>query len=485
MAFKSGNSEWNDQANQPVCTSTMSSLMRDQAVARQVKERHEQVSLPSVSLPSVSLPLELPRNSRFKVEKRQSTRRDNTREMYLAQVNSVNEGSSSVLLGPNTAVVLTAGQRANVAPVMAARPASQRLAQAGAVEQGYYQRDLFNNDANGAVVTQLKTAAKNAAGMLEGQLAYAPVREKHGTHRSDDAYRNRNSRVVVLRSISHILNSKKDKPQSGEESKQSQFAFTNPESTDHQGKGKKKPLNVILNKPCDQNTPVNEVSLDNPQALDGQSLEDAFSGFGSRESLKHLLNNTRALWRGNALKSEAPSHASGYAALDAILPTQGWPARSIVEILTPAWGIGELKLLLPKIREVTQQKRWVIWISPPYQPYAPALLQAGVDLNYVIVVDAKTSCKDAIWSMEKALQTPACAMVLAWTNWMPNGLVRRLQLAAEKGGGMAFLFRERETKNSPAALRLQLQPHPEGVTVQVLKAKGSYHYKNAVIPLAG
>jgi hypothetical protein len=218
---------------------------------------------------------------------------------------------------------------------------------------------------------------------------------------------------------------------------------------------------------------------------DHDNARDDSSRFGDASRLKAILDSSSHLWRGGSVTSRAPGQTTGYPKLDSILPTKGWPDKSLIEVLSPSWGIGELQLLLPKMRELTQQQQWVIWISPPYQPYAPALLNAGVDLNYVIVINPETSCKDAIWSMEKALQTQACAMVLAWMNWLPNGVVRRLQLAAEKGGGMAFLFREREVKNSPAALRLQLQANRTGVTVQVLKARGSYQLNSVDLPLSG
>jgi len=198
------------------------------------------------------------------------------------------------------------------------------------------------------------------------------------------------------------------------------------------------------------------------------------------EKLQTLLDNNPNLWQGSAM-----SHGSndgigtGYSDLDAILPNHGWPKKSVLEILSPQWGIGELKIILPLMRKMTQQKRWVIWISPPHIPYAPALVKAGVDINYVIVINADTSCSDAIWSIEKALQTHSCALVLAWMNWLPNGVVRRLQLAAEKGDGLAILFRERETKNSPAALRLKLHPNAQGLQVKVLKARGTHRYQSA------
>ena len=198
------------------------------------------------------------------------------------------------------------------------------------------------------------------------------------------------------------------------------------------------------------------------------------------DKLQTLLDNNPALWQGSAVTSgQTRGIGTGYSELDDILPSRGWPKKSLLEIVTPQWGIGELKILLPLMRAITEQKRWIIWISPPYVPYAPALAKAGVDINYVIVIHPDTACNDAIWSIEKALQTHSCALVLAWMNWLPNGVVRRLQLAAEKGDSLAILFRERETKNSPAALRLKLHPNAQGLQVKVLKARGTYRYQSA------
>lgn len=221
------------------------------------------------------------------------------------------------------------------------------------------------------------------------------------------------------------------------------------------------------------------------QSSDNKDNKNSKNVFADASRLKALLDSSPQVWRGGSVQSRTTGQTTGYPKLDSILPTQGWPDKSLIEVLSPNWGIGELQLLLPKMRELTQQQKWVIWISPPYQPYAPALLSAGVDINYVIVINPETSCKDAFWSMEKALQTQACAMVLAWMNWLPNGVIRRLQLASEKGGGMAFLFREREAKNSPAALRLQLQATRTGVRVKVLKARGSSRQHSVDLCLSG
>lgn len=202
------------------------------------------------------------------------------------------------------------------------------------------------------------------------------------------------------------------------------------------------------------------------------------------KELQDLLENNPAIWRASDRGTTIPRGVTtGYPELDAILPGRGWPKNALVEMIAPRWGVGEMQLLLPLMKSATQDGRWVLLISPPFVPYAPALASAGVDINRVVVVRADSSCKDALWSIEKALQNSACAMVLAWSNWMPNGMVRRLQLAAEAGKTLGILFRQFEMKNSPVSIRLEISPSFEGVRVKTLKARGTHHYHTAHLNL--
>ena len=200
--------------------------------------------------------------------------------------------------------------------------------------------------------------------------------------------------------------------------------------------------------------------------------------------LRTLLENNPRIWRAkDAGRYMMTGTATGYPELDAILAGSGWPANTIVEMVTPQWGMGELQLLLPLLRNITQQKRWMLWISPPYIPYAAALEHAGLNMDYVIVVQPDNMYPDALWSIEKALQSQACALVLAWLPGVPNGVIRRLQLAAETGQSLGVLFRQRNVEHSPATLRLQLQPSTAGVHVKVLKARGGYHYRSVHVKI--
>lgn len=171
--------------------------------------------------------------------------------------------------------------------------------------------------------------------------------------------------------------------------------------------------------------------------------------------------------------------STGYSDLDAILPEGGWPFNDLVEMISTQWGTRELQLVLPLMKSVIDQGKWVLWIAPPYIPCAPSLVSAGVDISRVIAVHTQSSCREALSSIDQALKNEGCGMVIAWLDWLPNSVVRRIQHAARMGKKLGVLFRQYENKLSPAVLRLQLKPKNNGLSVirlkAVLKAQGDCH----------
>jgi cell division inhibitor SulA/protein ImuA len=191
---------------------------------------------------------------------------------------------------------------------------------------------------------------------------------------------------------------------------------------------------------------------------------------GVAELLRHP-----ALWRGG--DAGAPRTVStGFRALDARLPGGGWPLATLIELLVPAAGVGEIRLLLPALRSLTAagtEPRWVAWLAPPHLPYAPALADAGLDPARMLVVRPRAGL-DRLWAMEQALRSGACAAVLGWAGGASDPMLRRLKLAAEEGGTPAFLIRGPRHRGdaSPAALRLALAATDYGLDVEILKSRG-------------
>src|SRR5215217_4265118 len=118
-------------------------------------------------------------------------------------------------------------------------------------------------------------------------------------------------------------------------------------------------------------------------------------------ALVSLLSHP-AIWRGDDVAPEPYAIPSGYAALDAVLPGRGWPQGALTELLLEHEGIGEIQLMLPALVRLQAQRRDVVWIAPPYKPYAPALAAAGIDLSRFYVVACKTP-QDALWAFGQSL----------------------------------------------------------------------------------
>ena len=176
--------------------------------------------------------------------------------------------------------------------------------------------------------------------------------------------------------------------------------------------------------------------------------------------LNKLLEKTD-LWRASSMDADYRQYSStGFSLLDKELPGKGWPTDGLTEFLHDKTGIGELRLLAPTLARMTQdQNRSVLFVSPPYIPYPPALAQAGIDLTRLIVSQPK-SHKDYLWVLEKALASQSCSAVIAWPNQIHEKQIRRLQLASKDGNSWGILFRPEMSskKTSPAELRLRLRP---------------------------
>lgn len=199
-------------------------------------------------------------------------------------------------------------------------------------------------------------------------------------------------------------------------------------------------------------------------------LADNHAQTARKDSLSALLQHPDIWRRGHA---HLPVRSSGHAELDAILPGGGWPCGALTEILVEHDGLGEMSLLLPTLVALSQEQKRVAMVAPPYLPYPPALGAAGMDLRQLAHIEAGHN--DSHWSAEQCLRSGCCAAVL---HWMPNAdyrQLRRLQLAAETGAALGFVFRPASARDqaSPASLRLLISQDETGSCITLLKCKGS------------
>lgn len=212
-------------------------------------------------------------------------------------------------------------------------------------------------------------------------------------------------------------------------------------------------------------------------------------------SLDDLFGN-EVLWRASDLavaeaNKEAQAIPTGYPVLNSELYGGGWPAGGLVEVLSGSYGIGELRLFVPALNHLSQQhRRWIMFVNPPYIPYAPALDAVHVDSRQLLLVYPKTY-KDILWTIEEALTAGHCVAVLAWLHQdeIKTMHLQRLQHRAKAHSVLTLLFRPQSQKNhaSAAELRLCLEPtpsrHSNELMVSILKRRGGWPLSHLIVPL--
>ena len=157
--------------------------------------------------------------------------------------------------------------------------------------------------------------------------------------------------------------------------------------------------------------------------------------------------------------------------------TYSWVARHMIEqgvnsrsAMASMFGLAAA-LLLPTLARLTGNGQTVAVVAPPYCPYAPGWCLHGTDLARIEFI--QTDDRQALWAMEQCLRSGSCAAVLGWPRTGDSRHLRRLQVAADTGRALAFVFRsQRHADNpSPAALRLDLQARPRPA-LRIRKCRG-------------
>ena len=208
-------------------------------------------------------------------------------------------------------------------------------------------------------------------------------------------------------------------------------------------------------------------------------------------ALKKKIPQHPDIWFAKDINTLAPSGIStGYDNLDSALPNKGWPKNGLVEIEYQATGNGELRLVVPALRELSQSRnQWITWINPPLIPYAPGLQSLGVDTGKILLIHTKQN-QDTLWSLEKSCKSKNCSAVLAWIN-RPFSFkeTQRLQLAAKVGGNVVYLFypgSNHTERSSASELRLLLKTtaQPGTINVDVSKKRRGWPVRDIAIDVS-
>lgn len=89
-------------------------------------------------------------------------------------------------------------------------------------------------------------------------------------------------------------------------------------------------------------------------------------------SIDTLLQRPDIWLIGQLPSSTRTAISSGFNALDQALPDHGWEQGALTEILSNEQGIGELSLLIPALRQVSQSGKGILLVAPPFIPFPQA-----------------------------------------------------------------------------------------------------------------
>lgn len=202
-----------------------------------------------------------------------------------------------------------------------------------------------------------------------------------------------------------------------------------------------------------------------------------------KSELQELLRTRRDLWQGNQHPPQLDTLASGFHELDQLLGG-GWPIGTLTELIHQHDGSGELSLLLPTLAACTLHNgQRAAFVTPPHSPYAPALLNAKIQLERLTIVQA---AEQTLWASEQLLRSGLFDIVVLWAAKTSNREQRRLQLAAETGHAVAICYRPSSTasEHSAAGLRVCLQAQANTLHLDVIKSRGSRKIRPVILTQA-
>jgi protein ImuA len=171
---------------------------------------------------------------------------------------------------------------------------------------------------------------------------------------------------------------------------------------------------------------------------------------------------------------ESTSHAfrTGLAALDALSPGGAFARGAVHELLHAPGHAAPMfpAAWLAKCAAATAGQNAVVWSDPNHELYPPALAALGIPLERLFLLHPANEA-DQIWALAECLRCRGVSAVVAALpprQRITRVEARRLQLAAEQGGGVALLMRStaRSSGEHAAVTRWLVRSEPGERNVQ-------------------
>lgn len=194
----------------------------------------------------------------------------------------------------------------------------------------------------------------------------------------------------------------------------------------------------------------------------------------SGEALSALLRR-QDVWRGHSQKFvNHESVDSGSETLNQVLVHKGWPRACLIECLQANYAA--TWFVFSSVFKHMSKQGLVALLNPPAEPYALSLLQQGIDLDALLIVQTSNKA-DFIASFIELAKSPACVTLMAWQPQQALSYteLRKCQLASLESSGLAFLHRHEIAlkQSSPATLRIRFSVQTTQLILEIVKQRGA------------
>ena len=196
------------------------------------------------------------------------------------------------------------------------------------------------------------------------------------------------------------------------------------------------------------------LSLSSPTTRSAARSSDELSS--QTATLARLAQEVQQLEAAGRKPTGLTAISTGCLAMDACLPAGGYVPGTVIEYLRSTSGCGATYLAFTAAAAALRasEDKYLVIVDTNHQLYPPALLCHQISLQRVIWVRPESQA-DAVWATDQALRTTAVAAVVADLDVLDERDARRLQLAAERGGGVGLLLRNLSARRMPSWAEVQ------------------------------
>jgi len=220
--------------------------------------------------------------------------------------------------------------------------------------------------------------------------------------------------------------------------------------------------------------------------LTGQTVSEP----QAKPSLEALLQKGD-VWRGHSQRFVASATVdSGHPQLNNRLLNKGWPRSSLIELCQASPGCGDWLLFGPAVVRLLLEnpQHHAALLNPPARPFAEGLLQAGIPLNQLLVVQSNNKA-DFIACFTELARSSSCCFIMSWQpkSFLTYTELRKCQLATNSGKGLYIFIRPAQASqtSSPAGLKLYSAFAGQQLLVQIIKQRGQLQNQlHQTIPIA-